>query len=195
MRMFRDALALFAVLAALTGIVYPLAFTGIAQVICPGRAGGSLIRKGEEIVGSKLIGQPFTDPGYFRSRPSATGSFPYNAGISSGSNLGPLSADLASAVGERVRALRSVAGADSNAAVPVDLVTASGSGLDPEISPAAAYYQISRVARWRGLPEDEVRALVTRLIKGRQLGFLGEPRVNVLELNLALDEMRSPSTQ
>jgi K+-transporting ATPase ATPase C chain len=143
-------------------------------------------------VGSRLIGQPFTSPGFFWSRPSATGPRPYNAALSSGSNLGPSNEDLRAAVEERVRALQS-AGAGGGGPVPVDLVTASGSGLDPHISPAAALYQVPRVARARGVPEEVLRDLVRAHTQGRQLGFLGEPAVNVLELNLALERGITPS--
>src|SRR5438093_2499450 len=182
----RPALVLLAVLTVLTGVVYPLVVTGIAQTIFPRQANGSLIVKDGKPVGSSLIGQPFDDPGYFWSRPSATSPFAYNAGASSGSNLSPTNPALLKAVQERVDALRA-ADPGNTAPVPVDLVTASGSGLDPHISPAAALYQVDRVARARKVDEGAVRRLVEAHIEGRWLGVLGEPRVNVLELNLALD--------
>ncbi|WP_324717929.1 potassium-transporting ATPase subunit KdpC [Carboxydochorda subterranea] len=184
----RSAAVLLVALTVLLGVVYPLAMTGIAQVVFPWQANGSLIRHNGKVVGSALIGQAFSDPKYFWSRPSATSPLPYNAGASSGSNLGPLNPRLRAAVEERLRALEE---ADPSAAgpVPADLVTASGSGLDPHISPAAAAYQVPRVARARGLSQQRVRELVARYTEGRQWGILGEPRVNVLKLNLALDEL------
>jgi potassium-transporting ATPase KdpC subunit len=169
-------------------VIYPLAVTGIAQVAFPAQAAGSLVVKDGKPVGSLLIGQPFDDPKYFWSRLSASSPSPYNAGASSGSNYGPLSDALRDAVQGRVTALRE-ADPSQNGPIPVDLVTASGSGLDPHVSPAAAYYQAARVARVRGLDEAMVRTLVTQQVEGRQLGFLGEPRVNVLRLNLALDAL------
>ena len=174
------------VFTIVTGFAYPLVVTGIAKVAFNDAANGSLIVKDGKVLGSRLIGQPFSDPKYFWSRPSGTTPQPYNAASSSGTNQGPTNPALKEAVEGRVKALRD-AGGDASAPVPVDLVTASGSGLDPQISPAAAEYQIARVAKARNLPEDTVRALVKRCTQGRQLGILGEPRVNVLELNLALD--------
>jgi K+-transporting ATPase ATPase C chain len=173
-------------LTLVTGVAYPLVVTGIAQAIFPSQAHGSLIVKDGKVVGSKLTGQPFDDPKYFWSRPSATSPFPDNAGSSSGSNLSPTNPALITTVQGRVDALRA-ADPGNTAPVPVDLVTASGSGLDPHISPAAALYQVSRVARVRKLDPAAVRLLAERHTEGRSLGFLGEPRVNVLELNLALD--------
>src|SRR5215510_4205840 len=185
-RTFKDAFLMLVVLTILTGVVYPLIATGIAKVVFPSQANGSLIERDGKVVGSALIGQPFSDAKYFWSRPSATSPMPYNAGASSGSNQGPLNSALADAVKQRVEALRK-ADPDNKAPMPVDLVTASASGLDPDITPAAAEYQVARVAKARGLSADKVRALVGDNTEGRQLGFLGEPRVNVLKLNLALD--------
>jgi K+-transporting ATPase ATPase C chain len=182
----RPALVCLSLLTAITGVAYPLLVTGIAQVVFPYQANGSLIVKDGKVVGSALIGQPFDDPKYFWSRPSATSPFGYNAGASAGSNLSPTNPALVAAVQVRVDALRA-ADPENKGPVPVDLVTASGSGLDPHISPAAALYQVSRVARERKLSPDAVRALVERNVEGRFLGVLGEPRVNVLALNLALD--------
>jgi K+-transporting ATPase ATPase C chain len=176
-------------LTVLTGLVYPLAVTGLAHVFSPDQANGGLIVREGKVIGSKLIGQYFDKPEYFWSRPSATVPFPYNATASGGSNLGPTNPVLIEAVKARVAALRA-ADPGNDALVPVDLVTSSGSGLDPHISPAAAQYQIRRVARARGLDEAVVRDLVVQYTQGRQLGVLGEPRVNVLLLNLALDERR-----
>jgi potassium-transporting ATPase KdpC subunit len=176
-------------LTVLTGAIYPVAVTGIAQLLFPRQANGSLIVKDGKPVASELIGQPFDDPKYFWGRPSATGPFPYNAGASSGSNLGPTNPDLLKAVGERVAALKK-ADPENTAPVPVDLVTASGSGLDPHITPAAALYQLSRISRVRGMSGERLRKLITEHTMGRLLGVLGEPRVNVLQLNLALDAQR-----
>jgi K+-transporting ATPase ATPase C chain len=182
----RPALVLLIVLSVLTGLIYPAVVTGIAQLVFPRQANGSLIVRDGQVVGSSLIGQPFDDPRYFWGRPSATSPFPYNAAASSGSNQGPTNPALSDAVKRRVEALRA-ADPGNTAPVPVDLVTASGSGLDPHISPAAALYQVSRVARVRKLDESAVRQLVEQHIEGRQLGVLGEPRVSVLTLNRALD--------
>ena len=181
------AIAITIALTVLLGIVYPLAVTGIAQIIFPGKAQGSLIQEGGRVIGSKLIGQPFAGPGYFHSRPSAAGAG-YDATASSGTNLGPTSRKLfEEQVKERADRLRA---ANPEAEIPADLVTSSASGLDPHITPAAARFQLPRVARERGLSEDEVWRLVLEHTEDRQLGFLGEPRVNVLELNLALDALR-----
>jgi potassium-transporting ATPase KdpC subunit len=182
----RPALVSLILLSVVTGLAYPALVTAIAQVVFPRQANGSLIVKDGKAVGSALIGQPFDDPKYFWGRPSATSPFPYNAGASSGSNLGPTNPALTKAVQERVDALRA-ADPGNTAPVPVDLATASGSGLDPHISPAAALYQVGRVAKARKLDDAAVRRLVEQHTEGRQLGFLGEPRVNVLALNLALD--------
>ncbi len=168
----------------LLGIAYPLVVTGLAQLLFPNRANGQLITRNGSVVGSRLIGQPFSSPGYFRSRPSAAGPAGYDAGNSGGSNLGPTNKSLFDRINtdlERIHA------ENPSAPVPADLVTASGSGLDPHISPAAAEFQIPRVSRERSMTEDELRALVKKHTEARQLGFLGEPRVNVLELNLDLD--------
>jgi K+-transporting ATPase ATPase C chain len=189
LRTFKDAFLMLLVLTIVTGVVYPLIVTGIAQGLFPAQANGSLIERDGKAVGSALIGQPFSDPKYFWSRPSATSPMPYNAGASSGSNQGPLNPALADAVKGRIEALRA-ADPDNKAPVPVDLVTASSSGLDPHISPAAAEYQVGRVAKVRKLAPEKVRALVVENTEDRQLGFLGEPRVNVLRLNLALDALR-----
>lgn len=182
----RPALVLFVLLSAITGLLYPLAVTGIAQATMPAAANGSLLLREGRPVGSALIGQSFTDPRYFWGRPSATAPAPYNAGASGGSNLGPLNPALAEAVKARIEALRA-ADPGQAAPVPVDLVTTSASGLDPHISRAAADYQLARVARLRGLPEDELRRLVDRHTEEPWLGVVGEPRVDVLALNLALD--------
>ncbi len=177
---------MLAVLSVLTGVAYPYLVTGIAQVAFPRAANGSLIPGDGKVMGSMLIGQPFDDPKYFWSRPSATSPQPYNGGASSGSNQGPRNPALADAVKDRIKALRD-ADPDNKAAVPVDLVTASGSGLDPHISVAAADYQMARVAKVRGVAVDKIGALVAANTEGRTFGLLGEPRVNVLALNLALD--------
>lgn len=186
MRMYlRPAIVSLVILTIITGIIYPLLVTGVAQVIFPRQANGSLIEQNGVVVGSSLVGQQFDDPRYFWGRLSATGPFAYNAAASSGSNYGPLNPNLAAAVQGRIDALQAADPANT-LPIPVDLVTASGSGLDPEISPAAAEYQVSRVAAARGLSLEQVRQLVADHTSGRTFGLLGEPRVNVLELNLAL---------
>ncbi len=185
----RPALVMLALFTLLTGVAYPLAVTGLSRAVLPSAAGGSLVLDRGRVVGSSLLGQPFDAPRYFWGRPSATGPHPYNAAASSGSNLGPMNPALREAVAARVAALRA-ADPDNHAPVPVDLVTASGSGLDPHISPAAALFQAGRVARARGVPESTVRALVQSSTEGRTLGLIGEPRVNVLALNRALDAMQ-----
>jgi K+-transporting ATPase ATPase C chain len=190
MSLVRPALTLLLVFTVLLGLVYPVAITGIAHVVFPSQSTGSLIREGERVVGSSLIGQAFDDPKYFWGRPSATPAVPYNGASSSGSNQGPLNPALRDAVEARIDALRA-ADPGNTSPVPVDLVTASGSGLDPHITPAAAYYQAARVARARSLSEASVRALVDAAVEPRTWGILGEPRVNVLRLNLELDRRGS----
>ena len=191
----RPALVTLLFFSILVGLVYPLVVTGFAQAVIPLQANGSLIIDNEKAIGSKLIGQPFDDPEYFWGRLSATGTFPYNAFNavnltgSSGSNYGPLNPALLDAVQARVDELKAADPANT-APVPVDLVTASGSGLDPHISVAAALYQVFRVAKERGMSQDAVRTLVDQYTEGRQFGLLGEPRVNVLRLNLALDGIK-----
>jgi K+-transporting ATPase ATPase C chain len=187
--MIRNSLMSLLVFTILTGIIYPLAVTGIAQVIFPRQANGSIITKDGKAVGSELIGQQSEDPKKFWGRLSATTPYPYNGGSSSGSNLGPNNPDLVKAVQARIDALRT-ADPGNDAKIPVDLVTASGSGLDPHISPAAAEYQLHRVAKARGLDDAKVRDIIANNTKGRWLGVIGEPVVNVLELNFALDEQK-----
>jgi len=188
-KQLRPALMVFLLLTVVTGILYPLLVTGVAQLVFPGRANGSLIPGEKGYVGSALIGQPFDDPKYFWGRLSATPDFPYNSASSAGSNLGPSNPALVEAVKARMEALQK-SDPGNKSAVPIDLVTSSGSGLDPHLSPASALYQVSRVARERGLPEDRIRRLVEESTEPRQWGFLGEPRVNVLKLNLALNELK-----
>lgn len=185
LKQLRPALVCLIILTLMTGVAYPLVITGIAHVVFPARSLGSIMPRG----GSELMGQPFDDPKYFWSRLSATSPIPYNAEASSGSNLGPTNPSLVDAVRARVQALRA-ADPGNNKPIPVDLVTSSASGLDPHISPAAAEYQADRVARVRGLSPVAVRKLIARNTQGRQLGFLGEARVNVLKLNISLDELR-----
>jgi potassium-transporting ATPase KdpC subunit len=186
---FRPAIVSIVIFTILTGVLYPLVITGIAQVVFPHQANGSLIEQNGQVVGSSLIGQSFDDPRYFWGRLSATAPVPYNAAASTGSNLGPTNPALTEQVNARITALKA-ADAANNSPIPVDLVTASGSGLDPHISIAAALYQVPRIAKARGLSEEAVRALVDRFTQGRQFGVLGETRVNVLELNLALDGIK-----
>jgi K+-transporting ATPase ATPase C chain len=191
LRELRPALTAFLLLTLVTGVAYPLVTALIGRVAFPSQVTGSIIERDGRAVGSRLIGQPFSSPGYFWGRPSATGPMPYNGAVSSGSNQGPLSPALHEAVAARIAALRA-ADPGNTAAVPVDLVTASGSGLDPHISVAAAQYQVARVARARKLPEAEIATLVREHTEGRTFGVLGEPRVNVLTLNLALDGRARP---
>lgn len=187
--LLRPALSVFVLLSAITGLAYPLAVTGIAGAVFPEQAAGSLILQDGKPVGSSLIGQNFSDPKHFWGRPSATAPQPYNATASSGANQGPLNPALVDAVKSRVEALRA-ADPGNTAPVPADLVSASASGLDPHISPAAALWQAGRVAKARGLPEAQIKALVDAHTEGRQWGLLGEARVNVLKLNLALDALQ-----
>ena len=187
-KQIRTAIAALIVFSLLTGVLYPFVVTLIGQVVFSHQANGSLIVQNGKVIGSNLIGQAFNDPNYFWSRPSAT-TPPYNGASSSGSNLGPLNADLIRSVTERIETLRKADPAGTEP-IPVDLVAASGSGLDPHISPAAAYFQIGRVATTRNLDKKAVQSLVDHFTEGRQLGILGEPRVNVLKLNLALDQLK-----
>ncbi len=189
LRQLRTAVIMLGIFTVITGIIYPLFITGVAQAFFHRQANGSLLEKDGGTIGSELIGQPFSDPAYFWGRLSATAPFPYNAAASSGSNYGPSNPALREAVQARIDALKAV-DPDNSAPVPVDLVTASASGLDPDISVAAAEYQVARVARYRGLSQAQVRGLVSQFTEGRQFGFLGEPRVNVLKLNLALDMLK-----
>ncbi len=189
-KQLKPAIVSFLVFTVLTGLAYPLVITGAAQLFFPRQANGSLIIQNGQPVGSQLIGQPFDDPKYFWGRLSATSPYPYNASSSSGSNLGPTNPALIAEVQARIQALHAADPANTQP-IPVDLVTSSGSGLDPEISVAAALYQVPRIARVRGLNQDQVRALVQKYTQDRQFMFLGEPRVNVLELNLALDQVHS----
>ncbi len=184
--MIRNSLMSLLLFTIITGLIYPLAVTGLAQVIFPGQANGSIITKNGKPVGSSLLGQQFENSKYFWGRLSATTPYPFNGGSSSGSNLGPNNPDLMKAVQARIQALQS-ADPGYEAKIPVDLVTASGSGLDPHISPAAAEYQLHRIAKNRGIDESKIRALIEEHTNGRWIGVVGEPVVNVLELNLALD--------
>jgi potassium-transporting ATPase KdpC subunit len=189
LKQLRAAMMSLLVLTFVTGLLYPALVTGVAQLLLPSQANGSLVVKDGKTVGSRLIGQPFDDPKYFWGRPSATSPFPDNAASSGGSNQGPTNPDLQKAVQGRIDALKA-ADPGNAAPIPVDLVTASGSGLDPHISPAAALYQVRRVAKARNLSEETVRGAVAAHTEGRQFGFLGEPRVNVLELNLAMEQAK-----
>jgi K+-transporting ATPase KdpC subunit len=185
----RPAVVSLILFIVLTGVIYPLVVTGIAQLVFPYQANGSRIVRDGQALGSELIGQPFDDPRYFWGRPSSTSPFPYNAASSSGSNLGPENPQLMEVIQLRIAALKA-ADPQNSQPIPVDLVTASGSGLDPHISLASALYQISRVAKARGISEYSIRTLVNKYTEGRQFGILGEPRVNVLKLNLALDGIK-----
>jgi K+-transporting ATPase ATPase C chain len=189
LKIIRPVIVSLFVFTIITGILYPLAVTGIAQLLFPDQANGSVIMKNGRPTGSSLIGQPFDNPKYFLGRLSATSPFPYNSASSSGSNMAQTNPGLVKQAKERISALRE-ADPQTTAPVPTDLATASGSGLDPHISPAAAEYQIKRVSKARGMNETEVRAIVTQHTEDRQLGIFGEPRVNVLMLNLAVDELR-----
>jgi len=190
MRTLRQAVACIVAFTLITGVIYPLIVTGVAQLVFPRQANGSLLIDNGKTVGSSLIGQSFSSPKYFWARPSATSPMPYNAANSSGSNLGPLNPALIENVKARIEQLKK-ADAASKPMVPVDLVTASASGLDPDISPASAQYQVSRVAKTRNIDESQVRKLIAEYTRNRQFGILGEPRVNVLELNLALDNLKN----
>ncbi len=189
LKQFRCAFAMLLVMTLLTGVVYPAVLTLVGQATFAHQVAGSLIERDGVVIGSEWIGQPFASPSFFWGRPSATSRMPYDAAASSGSNLGPLNTDLQAAVERRVALLRA-SDPSNTAPIPIDLVTASGSGLDPHISPAAALWQVARVARARGLDEARLRALVEAHVEGRAFGILGEPRVNVLQLNLALERLR-----
>ncbi|MCG6550851.1 MAG: potassium-transporting ATPase subunit KdpC [Candidatus Magnetominusculus sp. LBB02] len=188
MAVIKTSIVSLAVFTILLGVVYPLAMTGVSQLIFPSRANGSIIERNGKAVGSALIGQPFSAPNYFWGRPSATTPYPYNAGSSSGSNLGQNNPELHKALADRIATLKA-ADPENAAPIPVDLITASGSGLDPHISPEAALYQVRRIARHRGLSEAAVASLVDNHKEPQQWGIFGEPVVNVLRLNLALDEL------
>ncbi len=188
--LLRSTIVVFLALTVVTGLAYPLAIAGVAQLLFPFQANGSIMMVGGRAVGSHLIGQPFNDPKYLWGRPSSTAPYPYNAASSSGSNLGPTNPALTKDIADRVAALRA-ADPGNPATIPVDLVTASASGLDPDISPAAAAYQVARIARARGVDSSTVRGAVVRCTAPRQYGFLGEPRVNVLCVNLMLDGVSS----
>jgi potassium-transporting ATPase KdpC subunit len=195
MRALNVAIRMTIVLTVLTGLIYPIAMTAVARVVFPSQAEGSLLTRNGQVVGSSLIGQRFGAPGYFHSRPSAAGEKGYDASASSGSNLGPTNKALIEAVKSRLKAVIEENPGATPGQVPIDLVTASGSGLDPEISPAAAEIQIARVAKARGVSEEQVRKLVEQSTTGRWMGILGEPGVKVVQLNLALDEAAPPSRQ
>jgi K+-transporting ATPase ATPase C chain len=185
---FKIAFSLFFSLTLLTGIIYPLVVTGFAQLFFPQQANGSLVKQGDKIVGSLLIGQSFSEPDYFWTRPSATSPFPYNGASSSGSNMGPSNPAFINVIKERVLAFHKF-DVGKKSLIPIDLITASGSGLDPEISPLAAYYQVPRIAKMRHLPEKDIEHLISQHLIKRTFDILGEPRVNVLLLNLALDRL------
>ena len=187
-----NTIIVYAALTIITGILYPMAVTGLAQFFFPYQANGSMIKINEKAIGSELIGQNFSDPKYFWSRPSAT-TPAYNSAASSGSNLGPLNPDLTDVVKKRIELLQ-IADPDNKTLVPIDLVTTSGSGLDPHVSPASAYYQLKRISKIRGIDENQIQALINQSIEKRQWGILGEPRINVLQLNLKLDELKNKVT-
>lgn len=190
LRPITNAVGMLVVMTVICGLIYPLLMTGLAQAVFPFQANGSVITRDGAVIGSRLIGQNFANPGYFHGRPSAAGKNGYDATGSAGSNLGPTNKKLLDTVADNLKKVRADNGLDEAAGVPSDLVLASGSGLDPDITPAAAYLQVERVAQERGLANEEVRRLVDNSIKDRQWGILGEPRVNVLELNLALDTLK-----
>jgi potassium-transporting ATPase KdpC subunit len=194
MRALMVSIKMTIVLTVLLGVIYPLAMTGLAMAIFPHQAQGSLVTRDGKVVGSELIGQTFAAPNYFHSRPSAAGDKGYDASNSSGSNLGPTNKTLVSTVQQRVKDIVEANPGTSADQVPIDLVTTSGSGLDPEISPAAADFQVARVAKARGIGEEEVRLMISQNTRGRYLGLLGEPGVNVLMLNLALDRLSPPKS-
>ncbi len=189
LRQLKTAISLLLILTLLTGVIYPALVTGIAQLFFPFQANGSLIKYNNKIIGSQFIGQSFTDDNYFWGRPSATQPYPYNATNSSGSNLGPTNPSLLTAIKTRIANLQKNSPHNKKELIPVDLVTASGSGIDPEISPFAAMYQVPRVAKTRKIPEEKLRSLIQKLTKNRYFGILGESRINVLQLNLALDNL------
>lgn len=189
LKQIKTALILLLLLTILTGVIYPAIVTGVAQLLFPWRANGSLIAENHKIIGSLLLGQSFVSPQYFWGRPSATTPYPYNAANSSGSNLGPTNPALLAAVNARAANLRQSSTQNQTAPIPIDLVTASASGLDPDISPAAAFYQVPRIAKARNIPAADIQALIKKLMIPRVAGILGEPRVNVLQLNLALDKL------
>jgi len=190
LKQIKIGLILLVLFTVFTGLIYPIVVTGIAQLFFPWKANGSLVEQNGKIIGSSLIGQSFNSPNYFWGRPSATSPYPYNAASSSGSNMGPSNPTFLETIKDRVNHLKQ-SNPKNNNLIPVDLVTASGSGLDPEISPLAAFYQVPRIAQESHISENEIETLINGLIKNRTLGILGEPRINVLELNIALDKLRN----
>lgn len=193
-KQIKTAISLLVLLTILTGLLYPVIITAIGQLLFPWKANGSMLQQNGRTIGSELIGQSFTAMNYFWGRPSATPSFPYNATSSTGSNLGPSNPAFFTIVKKRIEIYKQV-DLQNTVPIPIDLVTASGSGLDPEISPAAAFYQIPRIAKARGLSAESIRHLIKSLLQRRTFGFLGEPRVNVLELNMALDRLQNQQTK